>query len=320
MAPSEHLGRSARQRETEVWQGESQRRLDEAQSTIQPPEYYIAVERQARHLQEVLGRLREAGQVEDDLQKQLAEVQAKCTEGDTIRQEVQGELEAARAQCLGLEAGQVQLRAQLTETQEAQTAANRALEEQRGRLREAELRNGELQAHLDEVQRRLDQEHEERGAEILRAEGRVTALHEHYEEQGRSVGAKELRIAELEEARAAAAAELGRFRGVGLEESSSEDLGQLRVTLQGTLQSVDEESRKRLASLEEDRKSFEEEKRQAEEQRLCVVCVNHTKEVVFLPCGHLCMCSGCMEREGGARVRDCPMCRRAIESTVRVYQ
>ncbi|KAL1403876.1 hypothetical protein pipiens_019169, partial [Culex pipiens pipiens] len=35
----------------------------------------------------------------------------------------------------------------------------------------------------------------------------------------------------------------------------------------------------------------------------CVICMEETVQVIFLPCGHMCCCSGCH-----TEIRDCPMC------------
>jgi len=54
------------------------------------------------------------------------------------------------------------------------------------------------------------------------------------------------------------------------------------------------------------------------EEKRCVVCLEAEKTHVFIPCGHLCACAKCstelMKTEG-----TCPMCRRQIQSKVRVY-
>ncbi|XP_076064744.1 uncharacterized protein LOC143038905 [Oratosquilla oratoria] len=54
------------------------------------------------------------------------------------------------------------------------------------------------------------------------------------------------------------------------------------------------------------------------ESRLCVVCQDHVKCVILLPCRHLCLCDAC---RSAIITRDnaCPMCRRPIRETLRVY-
>ncbi|KAG7211490.1 hypothetical protein KM043_010762 [Ampulex compressa] len=46
----------------------------------------------------------------------------------------------------------------------------------------------------------------------------------------------------------------------------------------------------------------------------CVVCLDLQCEVIFLPCGHLCCCSGCADMVTSG----CPMCRSIIDRKIRV--
>lgn len=48
--------------------------------------------------------------------------------------------------------------------------------------------------------------------------------------------------------------------------------------------------------------------------RLCCVCLSRNSCVLFSPCSHVCVCADCNDR-----VFDCPMCRRTIACTRRVY-
>lgn len=47
----------------------------------------------------------------------------------------------------------------------------------------------------------------------------------------------------------------------------------------------------------------------------CVVCMEESCKIIFLPCGHLCCCSNCHEA-----LQMCPMCRSAIERRIKVIQ
>ena len=57
----------------------------------------------------------------------------------------------------------------------------------------------------------------------------------------------------------------------------------------------------------------EENERPLPSDMNCVVCMNQRRQVIFLPCGHVCVCARCsteiVERDG-----ICPVCRRHIES------
>jgi hypothetical protein len=47
----------------------------------------------------------------------------------------------------------------------------------------------------------------------------------------------------------------------------------------------------------------------------CVVCMKNRKNILFIPCGHLCICEVCML---GFDINDvCPMCRREIVNFVK---
>ncbi|XP_038063734.1 uncharacterized protein LOC119734348 [Patiria miniata] len=65
--------------------------------------------------------------------------------------------------------------------------------------------------------------------------------------------------------------------------------------------------------------------RQLEEERdrqLCVVCQDNGKNILILPCKHLCICLECVEEITGQPRRDarkCPLCRQAIRSYLEVY-
>lgn len=46
----------------------------------------------------------------------------------------------------------------------------------------------------------------------------------------------------------------------------------------------------------------------------CVVCLVNAKNIVLIPCGHVCGCRGCLER-----VDKCPMCRKTIERKIPIF-
>ena len=53
----------------------------------------------------------------------------------------------------------------------------------------------------------------------------------------------------------------------------------------------------------------------------CVVCLDERRAMLFVPCGHLCVCTTCCESilESDAAQRLCPMCKTGITSSMRVY-
>ncbi|TMW68344.1 hypothetical protein Poli38472_005812 [Pythium oligandrum] len=51
-----------------------------------------------------------------------------------------------------------------------------------------------------------------------------------------------------------------------------------------------------------------------EEEPECVVCLEAKKERICVPCGHYCMCAGCVQLL--VTPKKCPMCRTAIRTTI----
>ncbi|XP_010874146.1 baculoviral IAP repeat-containing protein 7 isoform X2 [Esox lucius] len=58
----------------------------------------------------------------------------------------------------------------------------------------------------------------------------------------------------------------------------------------------------------------EELLRQLQEERTCKVCMDKLVSIVFIPCGHLVVCSDC-----AASLRHCPICRATIRGSVRAF-
>ncbi len=50
------------------------------------------------------------------------------------------------------------------------------------------------------------------------------------------------------------------------------------------------------------------------EGHLCIVCMDNQRNVVFLPCSHFALCTGC-----SSNVRSCPTCRQSITSRIQVF-
>jgi E3 ubiquitin-protein ligase MUL1 len=49
--------------------------------------------------------------------------------------------------------------------------------------------------------------------------------------------------------------------------------------------------------------------------QVCAICHEEPKDTLFLPCRHMCACSGCSQQLVGARAR-CPVCRSAIDQRI----
>jgi len=50
------------------------------------------------------------------------------------------------------------------------------------------------------------------------------------------------------------------------------------------------------------------------EEELCVICLDKKKEILLLPCKHLCLCLNCSNS-----INDCPLCRMVVTSKTSVY-
>ena len=46
----------------------------------------------------------------------------------------------------------------------------------------------------------------------------------------------------------------------------------------------------------------------------CVICLENNKCYIFMPCKHVCCCEGCSKN-----IKQCPMCRKNIESGFKIF-
>ncbi|KAJ1531516.1 hypothetical protein ONE63_000191 [Megalurothrips usitatus] len=78
---------------------------------------------------------------------------------------------------------------------------------------------------------------------------------------------------------------------------------------------IEEEKRLRLEKSRKERRQRARPSGDFSENELCSVCRENPKEVVLLPCGHVCICEDCSED-----ITDkCPVCRADIESRNPAY-
>ncbi|XP_013140951.1 PREDICTED: mitochondrial ubiquitin ligase activator of nfkb 1-A [Papilio polytes] len=72
---------------------------------------------------------------------------------------------------------------------------------------------------------------------------------------------------------------------------------------------LEESLKRQLAAGRKERRAHAREKNLTDVQ-LCVVCSENPKEIILLPCGHVCLCEDCSEN-----IKDnCPICRERIEA------
>lgn len=90
------------------------------------------------------------------------------------------------------------------------------------------------------------------------------------------------------------------------------------TTLSSQSHTRDEEKCQSLPLLDDEsckkNQDLESENARLKEQRTCKICMDKEVGVVFLPCGHLCCCVNC-----APSLKDCPVCRRNIQGTVRTF-
>ena len=53
-----------------------------------------------------------------------------------------------------------------------------------------------------------------------------------------------------------------------------------------------------------------------DEEHLCVICEDARKQVMILPCRHMCLCTKCADSH---QIKECPLCRGKVESSMTVY-
>ena len=58
---------------------------------------------------------------------------------------------------------------------------------------------------------------------------------------------------------------------------------------------------------------------QDEEERLCVVCEVGKKNILLMPCKHICLCKSCADSFLSDKIKECPMCRTKIQDSTEVF-
>jgi len=56
-----------------------------------------------------------------------------------------------------------------------------------------------------------------------------------------------------------------------------------------------------------------------DEERLCVVCEDGKKEVLLMPCKHMCLCKNCADICLFKTIKECPMCRATVKDSMQVF-
>lgn len=89
----------------------------------------------------------------------------------------------------------------------------------------------------------------------------------------------------------------------------------LRRYLRDRSRKIEEENLRK--ELEKTRKERRRQMRDNDlpENQLCVVCRQNPREIILLPCGHVCLCEDCADGIHEC----CPVCRQQIERKSAAY-
>jgi hypothetical protein len=56
-----------------------------------------------------------------------------------------------------------------------------------------------------------------------------------------------------------------------------------------------------------------------DDDKMCVVCLVERKDHVFVPCGHVCACAGCVSQIRNTESHVCPMCRAPFTAAIGTF-
>jgi len=62
--------------------------------------------------------------------------------------------------------------------------------------------------------------------------------------------------------------------------------------------------------------SSNDDKKEINDDRLCVVCLEEEKTIIYLPCFHMCTCKECGMKDS---LTKCPICRSSIDCKEKVF-
>ena len=77
--------------------------------------------------------------------------------------------------------------------------------------------------------------------------------------------------------------------------------------LRKTIYYLREEIKKLKIKIEDKEKKIKE--KEDELDKKCSVCLTNKSNIIFIPCGHLCMCNDCDSKFSRFNISFCPMCR-----------
>jgi hypothetical protein len=107
---------------------------------------------------------------------------------------------------------------------------------------------------------------------------------------------------------------------VAVQSEMMSDLEQTKITLQQATSQLRQENEQLTCTLTEAQqeiKAHEQDVRIIEdlhEEKNCIICMDQLREMLYLPCKHLCVCSGC-----DTALEKCPVCAQEITERQKVF-
>jgi hypothetical protein len=99
-----------------------------------------------------------------------------------------------------------------------------------------------------------------------------------------------------------------------LSANSQEQENYINSKYSSSIQCEEEEARLRSALKLVEAKKRNLQKQESQDNMLCVICQDHSKVILLMPCAHLCLCNEC----NLSSIAQCPLCRANITSRVKV--
>ena len=225
------------------------------------------------------------------------------------------------------------------------TQLKRSSEQQRDRIGSLEYENSQLRRNNQALTEKLriveaewQRQHEAGKKSIAEKEGKIKLLleenqslkhgNEALQGQLRKVGndysvlckAANTKRSFLEEQLSASSLKISNLQGqcdhlkqeLRKAQQTADQCNKGKVTLDNKIQLLRAEMATREQQMTEGMRRLEakvQECQQTTDNLACVVCLDNCKEVLFMPCRHICMCEGCAEN-----ITDCPICRSRIVS------
>ena len=107
------------------------------------------------------------------------------------------------------------------------------------------------------------------------------------------------------------------FAAVRVEDAVATEQRAAAVSASETARGVDDT----LLQLVQDKSLLElkvsEQQEQIEDAMKCAICFENEKQVLFLPCNHVCACESCTRALPAPPL--CPTCRAPINNTIRIF-